>query len=140
MARLSLDIEPVTCLVNFPVNLKSVLNDHFLLQNYRQEANDITKGDVYNNSFYLNTMNYNLQYVLPELNHLEVSVGLNGMKQNSQNRGTVFLVPEYNLFDVGAFVTAMKTIKKLSISGGFRYQLRNLKGNDFYTDSSGAKR
>ena len=110
-----------------------------LQENYRQEANDITVGDVYNNSFYLNTMNYNLQYVLPELNHLEVSVGVNGMKQNSQNRGTVFLVPEYNLFDVGAFVIAKKTIKKLSISGGLRYQLRNLKGNDFYTDSSGAK-
>lgn len=108
-------------------------------QNYRQEANDITVGDVYNNSFFLNTYNYSLQYVLPEINHLEVSFGVNGMQQNSQDRGTVFLVPEYNLFDIGGFAIAKKTFNKLSISGGARYQLRNLQGHDLYTDSLGNK-
>lgn len=110
-----------------------------LQQNFRQEANNITVGDIYNNYFFLNTINYNLQYVLPEIKHWEVSFGVNGMRQNSQDRGTVYLVPEYNLFDVGAFAIAKKTFKKLSISGGARYQLRNMQGHDLYTDSSGNK-
>ncbi|MBS1645928.1 MAG: TonB-dependent receptor [Bacteroidetes bacterium] len=110
-----------------------------LQQNYRQEANNITLGDVYDNYFFLNTINYNVQYVLPEKKHWEVSFGVNGMQQNSQNRGTVYLVPEYNLFDLGGFAIAKKTFKKLSVSGGARYQLRNLQGKDMYTDSLGNK-
>lgn len=132
-------------------NYKAVLDNSFGIgdghlkltlgwqQNYRQEANNIAIGDVYNNYFFLNTLNYNLQYVFPEKKNLEFSFGLNGMQQNSQDRGTVFLVPEYNLFDVGAFAIAKKTFNKLSISGGIRYQLRNLKGQDLYTDSNGVK-
>ena len=110
-----------------------------LQKNYRQEANDATKGNFYNNSFYLNTLNYNLQYILPERDKLEVSFGVNGMKQSSQNRGTVFLVPEYSLFDFGAFAIAKKTWEKLSLSGGIRYQSRTLNGDNLYLDSSGNK-
>ncbi len=108
-------------------------------RNYRQEANDVTKGNYYNNSFYLSTLNYNLQYVLPERDKLEVSFGVNGMKQSSENRGIVFLVPEYNLFDFGAFAIAKKTWEKLSLSGGIRYQSRTLNGVDLYLDSAGNK-
>jgi iron complex outermembrane receptor protein len=108
-------------------------------QNFRQEANDITKGNIYNLYFFLNTLNYNLQYVLPEKNHLEVSFGVNGMKQFSENRGLVFLVPAYNLFDIGAFSIAKKSFNKLSISGGIRYQSRSLHGNALYLDSAGNK-
>ncbi len=110
-----------------------------LQKNYRQEANDATIGNVYNNSFYLNTINYNLQYILPEINMLEVSVGINGMKQSSDNRGTVFLVPEYKLFDFGAFALAKKTFNKLALCGGLRYQSRTLQGDNLYLDSSGNK-
>lgn len=108
-------------------------------QNFRQEANDITKENIYNLYFFLNTLNYNLQYVLPEKNHLEVSFGVNGMKQFSENRGLVFLVPAYNLFDIGAFSIAKKSFNKLSISGGIRYQSRSLHGNALYLDSAGNK-
>ena len=140
---------------NFPIihqrvrHYKVVLDNQFALgrgmlgarmgyqQNLRQEANDITIGDVYNNSFYLRTLNYDLRYVFPERNNFELSVGMNGMQQNSQNRGTVFLIPEYNLFDVGLFSIAKKTIGRLSVSGGVRYDNRNLSTKDLYTDSTG---
>ncbi|MEI8279445.1 MAG: TonB-dependent receptor [Bacteroidota bacterium] len=110
-----------------------------LQQNYRQEANDITLGDVYNNYFYLNTVNYDVQYVFPERNHFNLSVGVNGMSQSSEDRGSVYLVPEYNLFDIGLFAIAKKTFNKLSVSGGLRYDSRSLHGNDLYTDSLGAR-
>ena len=108
-------------------------------QNFRQEANDITIGNVYNNSFYLRTLNYDVRYVFAERNNFELSVGANGMQQNSQNRGTVFLIPEYNLFDLGLFSIAKKRIDKLTVSAGIRYDNRQLLAQDLYTDSSGVK-
>ena len=108
-------------------------------QNHRQEANDATLGNVYNNYYFLNTFNYDVRYVLPEKNHFEVSFGANGMQQSSQNRGLLFLVPAYHLFDVGAFAIAKKSFEKLSITGGLRFDNRKLHGADLYLDSSGVK-
>jgi len=108
-------------------------------QNLREEANDATLGNVYNIYFHLNTFNYDLRYILAEKNHLEFSVGANGMAQQSKNLGSVFLVPEYNLFDVGVFAIAKKTFDKLTLSGGLRFDNRSLQGNDLYIDSSGGK-
>jgi iron complex outermembrane recepter protein len=108
-------------------------------QNYRQEANDATLGNVYNIYYFLNTFNYDVRYTLAEKNHFELSVGANGMQQSSQNRGVLFLVPAYNLFDVGIFTIAKKTFNKLSIAGGLRYDNRTLHGDDLFLDSSGLK-
>ncbi len=141
---------------NFPVihqhvrHYKAVLSNSFALgggrlnillgyqQNYRQEANDITYNG-YNNYFFMPTLNYDVRYILPEKNHLEVSFGANGMKQNSEDRGTAFVLPEYDLFDIGGFVIAKKTINKLSLSGGLRYDTRMLHGKDLWVDSTGAR-
>ncbi|MBC7485190.1 MAG: TonB-dependent receptor [Cytophagaceae bacterium] len=108
-------------------------------QNFRQEANDITIGDVYNNSFYLRTLNYDIRYVFAEKNNFELSVGANGMQQKSENRGTVYLIPAYNLFDLGLFAIAKKRFDKLSVSAGVRYDNRLLLAKDLYIDSSGVK-
>ncbi|MEO8859888.1 MAG: TonB-dependent receptor [Ginsengibacter sp.] len=108
-------------------------------QNHRQEANDATLGNVYNIYYFLNTFNYDVRYVLPEKNHFEFSFGVNGMQQSSQNRGLLFLVPAYHLFDVGAFAIAKKSFEKLSITGGLRFDNRTLHGDDLFLDSSGVK-
>ncbi len=108
-------------------------------QNNRQEANDITVGNIYNIYYFLNTFTYDLQYVIPEKNKFEFSFGINGMQQSSQNKGLIFLVPEYHLFDFGAFAIGKKTFDKLSISGGLRFDNRSLHGGDLYLDSSGVR-
>lgn len=108
-------------------------------QNHRQEANDATLGNVYNIYFHLNTFNYDVRYTIGEKKHFEFSFGANGMQQSSKNLGTVFLVPEYNLFDVGLFAIGKKTFDKLTLSGGLRFDNRNLKGEDLYIDSEGVK-
>jgi len=110
-----------------------------LQQNHRQEANDITRGDIYNNYFFLRTINYDAQYILAEKKLLSWSFGVNGMAQSSEDRGIVFLVPEYNLFDIGIFSTAKKTIGKLTISGGIRFDSRNLQTKNLYVDSDGVR-
>lgn len=105
--------------------------------NYRQEANDITKGDIYNNYFFLRTINYDIQHILSLKNKWEVSYGLNGMQQSSEDRGIVFVLPEYNLFDIGIFSIAKKTFNELSVTGGLRFDSRSLHGKDLYVDSLG---
>ncbi len=130
---------------------KAVLDNSFALgegrlgirlgfqQNHRQEANDATLGNVYNIYFHLNTFNYDVRYTLPEKNNFQISIGANGMQQTSRNLGTVFLVPEYQLFDAGLFAIAKKSFHKLSMSGGLRFDSRTLHGDDLFIDSSGVK-
>jgi iron complex outermembrane receptor protein len=108
-------------------------------ENYRQEANDPGVGDVYNNYFFLRTGNYDLRYVFAEKNKFELSIGANGMTQASEDRGSVYLVPEYNLFDFGIYSIAKKSFDKLSVSGGLRFDTRLLHGKDLYTDSSNVR-
>ena len=142
---------------NFPVihqyvrHYKAVLDNSFVLgsgrinlrlgfqQNHRQEANDLGQGDVYNNYFFLNTFNYDARYIFAEKNHLEISAGINGMQQNSENRGTAFVIPEYSIFDIGLFAIAKKTYNKFSLSGGLRFDSRTLKGKSMWVDSSGKR-
>jgi iron complex outermembrane receptor protein len=154
----SLGIAPLqqsTQYYNYPIihqhirHYKAVLDNSFTLGkgrlnaivglqiNHHQEANDITKGDIYNNYFFLRTVNYDLQYLLPRKNSWDISFGVNGMQQSSQDRGIVFVLPEYNLFDIGGYGIAKKTFGKLTLSGGLRADSRTLHGKDLYVDSSG---
>jgi iron complex outermembrane receptor protein len=133
-------------------HLKAVLDNSFVIgsgrlnvllglqQNFRQEATDLKQGDFYNNYFFLNTVNYDARYIFAERNHFELSAGANGMQQNSQNRGTAFVIPEYSIFDIGGFVIGKKQFnKKLSVSGGVRYDVRILNGKSLWVDSSGKR-
>lgn len=129
---------------------KIVLNNNFILgnsllkatlgfqQNNRQEYGNILHPDQYGLYFKLNTINYALEYVLPEKNKFNISFGVNGMQQSSLNKGDEFLVPAYSLFDVGAFGLVKKTVnKKLELSGGIRYDVRFEQGDDLYLDPKG---
>lgn len=129
---------------------KAVLNNSFVLgngslkailgfqQNQRKEFADPILPQQYGLSFLLNTVNYDLRYVFPERNGWSLSTGINGMQQTSENKGTEFLVPAYNLFDVGGFFIAKKSYKKLDLAGGIRYDHRTEHGEDLYLDSLGA--
>ncbi len=82
----------------------------------------------------LSTINYELRYNLPTWKRLETSFGINGMYQlNRSQDATSFPIPDYNLFDIGAFAFTKKSFGKLDISGGIRYDSRNLKWDNFYT-------
>ena len=128
---------------------KVVINNSFVLgdgslkatigwqQNQRQEYGDILNENHYGLYFLLNTINYDFRYILPERNNLNISFGVNGMKQISQNKGTEFLVPEYNLFDIGLFAIAKKSLGKFDLSGGLRYDTRKEHGKDLYINGLG---
>ena len=107
--------------------------------NHRQEANDIVLGDVYNFDFLQQTFTYDLAYVFAEKNKWLVTAGVNGMQQSFKNKGTAFLFPEYKSFDFGIYSIAKKTIDKLTLIGGLRFDTRNFKGDDLYVDEAGVR-
>ena len=130
---------------------KAVMNSSFIVgkgslktiigfqQNHRQEYADVLKPDSYGLYFLLNTMNYDVRYNLPEKKHFDVSFGVNGMQQVSQNKGSEYLIPEYNLFDIGVFSILKKSIGNFDLSGGLRYDSRSEHGKDLYLNSDGIK-
>ncbi len=104
-------------------NLKTIFG---VQQNQRLEfANILTPGD-YGLYFHLNTFNYDVRYVLPEVNSWNVSFGVNGMLQKNKNLGDEFLIPDYNLSDAGAFIFGKKNFRKFDFSSGLRYDTRNI--------------
>ena len=127
------------------LNNSFVINDGYLKlilgwqQNRRQEFADILSPDEYGLYFLLNTINYDVRYILPEKTNLNISFGITGMYQQSKNKGIEFLVPEYNLFDIGGFIIAKKSIDKLDISGGIRYDSRMEKGDPLFLNGDGEK-
>ena len=130
---------------------KAVWNNNFLIgngslkatlayqQNRRQEFADILAPKEYELYFQLNTLNYDLQYILPEKKGWEISVGTNGMYQSSLNKGEEYLVPEYRLYDAGVFAIAKKTWGKFNLSGGLRFDNRSQTVDALYLDADGEK-
>jgi len=107
--------------------------------NRRQEYADILHPNNYGLYFQLHTINYDLHYQLPEIKGFNLSAGVNGMFQNSLNSGIEYLVPEYSLFDIGAFAVIKKAIGKFDISGGLRMDDRKENGDALYLNANGVK-
>lgn len=130
---------------------KAVLNNSFFIrngrlnlvlgwqQNERLEYADMLVPDAVELHFLMNTLNYDLRYILPEKDSLQISAGINGMDQVSENRGEEILIPEYHLFDVGAFTTFRKSWKKTDLSGGLRLDHRSVTSVAF-GDTTGEER
>jgi iron complex outermembrane receptor protein len=128
---------------------KVVLDNNFVLgkgnikatigfqRNQRKEFANVKDPDQYDLYFLLSTLNYDMQYLLPEKDNWHFSFGMNGMYQQSENKGTEFLIPAYQLFDWGGFFTGSKIIDRLNLSGGIRFDIRHLQSEDLYLDESG---
>lgn len=104
-------------------NLKLLLGYQ---QNRRQEFEEEEQPDECGLDFLLHTVNYDLHYLSTEMNGWKFAAGVNGMWQQSINKGTEYLVPAYRLFDYGLFATMSREIGRLNISGGLRFDQRHL--------------
>lgn len=103
-------------------------------RNMRREYNHPTKPQQAGMFVGLNTVNYSLGYNAPERWSTRISAGLNGMYQRNKSKdATDFPIPDYTLFDVGGYLYAKWKQDKWTVSGGLRYDIRRLQGNNFYT-------
>ncbi|MEO6681631.1 MAG: TonB-dependent receptor [Ginsengibacter sp.] len=83
----------------------------------------------------LNTWTYDAKYFFHESQGTSITAGLNGMLQdNKVERGHEFIIPSYKQFDIGPFLYVKKSIGKLEIAGGARYDVRNFRNNDLYVE------
>ncbi len=106
-------------------------------QNTRKEHGnplDAQASDLY---FRLNTGNYDVKIFLPEANGWRTTLGINGMAQTSRNQGVEALVPAYDLFDVGGYAVGERKLGKLNLSGGLRYDHRQVETQPLYFDPNG---
>ena len=92
-------------------------------QNRRQEFEEPDEAEL---DFMLHTMNYDVRYISGDLGGWKISTGVNGMWQQSLNKGEEALIPAYKLFDFGIFTTATRTWERWNLSGGLRFDQRRL--------------
>jgi iron complex outermembrane receptor protein len=95
-------------------------------RNQRREFGDPDKSNEPDVNFDLKTINYSMKLNLPYKNNWKTSIGLSGMGQSNRNGAEEALIPNYNLFDVGGFAFTQYHRKKLSISGGLRFDNRHV--------------
>ena len=103
-------------------------------QNQRKEFESLDEYGLY---FLLNTVNYDIKYNFQEWKNWKLTSGISGMWQQSQNKGSEFLVPEYRLFDAGIFAVVNKRIETLNFSGGIRYDSRSEKSEALFLTPEG---
>ena len=97
-------------------------------QNRRQEfEDDETDCELY---FKLHTVTYDVRYLTQDFKGWKMAGGVNGMWQQSLNLGEEMLIPEYRLFDFGAYATVSKSLDCLTLNGGLRFDNRHL---DFHS-------
>ncbi len=81
--------------------------------------------------FDLKTITHTLQLHFKESNGWKTSIGVNGMNQQNTNKGVEQLIPDYTANDIGAFIYTQKDLnEKITISGGARFDNRNINSKD----------
>lgn len=82
----------------------------------------------------LHTMNYDVAYRAELLAGWHMAAGINGMWQYSLNKGSEYLIPDYHLFDIGAYVSAVKQVGRWNLSAGVRADRRNIHSEGLVDD------
>ena len=101
-------------------------------QNRRQEYEE---PDEYGLYLKLHTVNYNVHYVTRRLGEdWRITSGVSGMWQRSLNEGDEFLIPDYSLFDFGAFITTTANVGRWALNGGLRFDNRHLDSRELMDD------
>lgn len=127
---------------------RAYLKNNFFFKNSRLDANvgfqrsirrefshpEEPYQDVAGLYLQLNSFTYDIKFFIPEFRNWETVVGVNGMYQvNDATKGTEFLIPSYNQFDIGGFATIKKDFGKLNLAGGVRYDFRKFNNHELYT-------
>ena len=95
-------------------------------QNQREEfgnPDDVNERALF---FDMKTLTYTAQFHFNENKGWKNSIGINGMSQTNTNHGVEQLIPDYSLLDYGVYFFSQKEYKKMNISGGIRFDSRNL--------------
>lgn len=101
---------------------------------------EIDTGNVGQENMIVHDIPYSFNYQYEDFNTgLKLTTGLNGMYEFENNYAEPpapyvgdYEIPNYHLFDVGGYGILEKDFKNLTLSGGFRYDLRTITGQPMY--------
>ncbi len=99
-------------------SLKTVIG---FQQNIRKEFEEPGNAGLI---FDMKTFTYDLKHFIVKSDDWEFTYGFAGMLQNSKNKGTEFLVPDYSVNDLGGFAYARRPLEQWELSAGIRYDHR----------------
>ncbi len=124
---------------NFKIGSNNLSLNVGFQQNKREEFGDIDNPTKQGLFFDLKTITYATQFHIKEKNGWKPSIGVSGMNQTNTNRGIEQLIPNYNLTDAGFFIFTEREIAKLTISGGGRFDTRNINVKTLLDETGAAK-
>ena len=101
---------------------------------------EIDTGNVGALNMTIHDIPYSFKYQAEGLNSgLKLTAGINGMYEFMNNFPEVappyisdYEIPDYHMFDAGAYAILQKDYKDLTISGGLRYDYRDMAGSSMY--------
>jgi iron complex outermembrane recepter protein len=104
---------------------------------HRREFTHPTEPDIPGLNLQLYTYTYDIKYNFDIGDGFETTTGINGMYQNNAlGYSTDFPIPAYHQFDFGPFLVEKKTIGKLDLLGGVRFDTRSFSGQSAYVDTT----
>ncbi|HVW94801.1 MAG TPA: TonB-dependent receptor [Mucilaginibacter sp.] len=105
---------------------------------HRREYTHPQDADIAGLNLHLSTYTYDFKYNFTIGDGFETTTGINGQYQNNSiGDATDFPIPAYHQFDIGPFVIMKKSIGKLDLSGGARFDSRSFHGQAAYIDTAG---
>lgn len=135
--RQSIDHKRVASTNNLHLGLSRVQINMSYQNNKRKEYGNVLDEGEKSLFFDLTTVNYNVNLFLPEKSDRQISFGTSGMKQANGNKGKEFLIPEYRSFDWGIYGFVKQNINTLDLSGGIRFDQRQIHTDALYLDEEG---
>ena len=100
---------------------------------------EIDTGNIAEENMFVHDVPYSLKYQLERRSGLKLTAGVNGMYEFMNNGPEPpspyigdFEIPDYHLFDAGGYGILEKEFKQLTLSGGWRYDLRSIAGRPLY--------
>lgn len=111
---------------NFSINKSKLKLNIGFQNNLRKEFGNPENPQEEELFFDLKTINYNVQWALPEVKDWRTTIGINGMFQTNENKGEGVIIPEYDLLDIGGFIYTQRIFNKLTLSGGARFDNRSV--------------
>jgi iron complex outermembrane recepter protein len=124
---------------NFKIGNNNLTLNIAYQQNRREEFGDPASPTQQGLFFDLETKTIATQFHFKEKNGWKPSIGVGGMNQKNTNRGLEQLIPNYILHDAGIFIFTEKDIDKLTISGGARFDNRNIKVKNLLDENGNVK-
>jgi iron complex outermembrane recepter protein len=125
----------VSCVTNLLLGKNQVkLNLGYQSNDRREYGMSADSPGLY---FHLDSWTYDGRYSFLALKTLELVAGISGMTQFNRNRGSEFLVPDYDLQDIGGFLYAKKSWTRFTVNVGMRFDSRYVEGYSLFVDSLG---